>query len=412
MVGFDDFTPTYGVVLTPEPVVLPREQLSEWLKRLRSAAAAAPGVVGQSSQTRQPDERVPFYRVETSLGASVPYARLWWVELSDDEHVLIVVDDQPVTDDRMAPWVAALAEANARLGERESFVWSVCVGQTPTFGNNIGQRIKTECTVGDLRIEPGVLLHEWGRSSFGASGEIAFTYPSVVHGMVEAYDWSEDGARSLGITLHRLCSLLSLLWDSHWTVRGLVQSHEHSAIPPSNVAEGHAPEGQGDSPVSLPDWVDEAWAVLGGTTKSERRVSRATAMYREGVGVQGEHPSLALNAFTSVVETLADRVDVAPCEKCENVPGVVASFRAAVESVAPELAPRLTGIYKQRSRTSHDAHLHGSEVLIAGPVFGWVDRPEMDFDIDSLWPMRDVARRLVLRSLGHEDASRQLLGLS
>ena len=145
-----------------------------------------------------------------------------------------------------------------------------------------------------------------------------------------------------------------------------------------------------------PKWLDEAWEQMA----SRQWLGHAVAAYYEGLRLHREHPSMALVAFVSVVESVSNYLfDVSRCSECRSHLHVVARFRAVLRLVvSDDDADQLGAAYSPRSLTVHEAHLHGSDTSASsgmGPL--WND-PYQDFD----WVvhnMRRASAELLIRAL-------------
>lgn len=115
--------------------------------------------------------------------------------------------------------------------------------------------------------------------------------------------------------------------------------------------------------VELPDWVAEA--LTGVALKA--RVQRALNAHYEAMLLKNDQPSMALLGFAASIETLTlPRKGLPPCSgECQGVVGIAQHFREATAQVlSPAEVELLGNAYSRRSRTAHDANLHGSEAVL------------------------------------------------
>lgn len=134
----------------------------------------------------------------------------------------------------------------------------------------------------------------------------------------------------------------------------------------------------------------------------DESLADAVRMFHEGDQLVENHPSLALVAFTSVVESIA-QFDDAPrrCSECGQVTGSTKRFKRAISSVLPEEVAEMTAdAYERRSGVVHRSLLHGGEGhrgVLMSPMFG--RDPGFDFRWMTLRYTQDAARALLTNQL-------------
>ncbi len=141
------------------------------------------------------------------------------------------------------------------------------------------------------------------------------SWPIVVEG-----DWTNDDwvttERDASKELHKLCCLLSLLWNEAWQVR--VGPQRSDGIPPQALDDSAIPaiwhlgdvaqRGMRDE-VELPDWLHTGWLHSYFDEKVTKK-SAALSLWREGKLLQPEHPSFALVAFGSRRDDCSSRAAI------------------------------------------------------------------------------------------------------
>lgn len=135
------------------------------------------------------------------------------------------------------------------------------------------------------------------------------SWPIVVQGHWTGDDWIAT-ERDASRLLHKLCCLLSLLWNESWQVR--VGPQRSDAMAPRLLDDSSAPEiwDRNDvqqrglrTEVELPEWIYVAWwhSYFDEATRQPATLS----LWREGKLLQPEHPTFALVAFTASLEQAA-----------------------------------------------------------------------------------------------------------
>ncbi len=128
-------------------------------------------------------------------------------------------------------------------------------------------------------------------------------------------------------------------------------------------------------------------------------------MHHEGMDLRREHPSLALVAFVAAIEAIA-QITKKPekCDKCGMVLGSASRFRGAIEPALGEEEARLLGdaYGPRRSRTVHDARLHGSELQFGGwgSMSLFLPDDTFGFTAGTVVPAQKASRSLLLDALG------------
>lgn len=150
-------------------------------------------------------------------------------------------------------------------------------------------------------------------------------------------------------------------------------------------------------PVDPPDWMEHAWELLA----KERYVDDACAT--EGLLLAREHPSFALIAFISTIETLGAKLfPPARCPQCKQITGSGERFRRALALVEDEAtAVSLSKAYGPRSRTAHSSKLHGHELMRGALAIPGLFSLGQNFDFQwrTVFAMSGAARKLLAMAL-------------
>lgn len=373
----DDWAPDQLVPLTPgstSPVLsLDDGHKDEWLHHLYVELAAQER--GVSATTKR-----------TVDGAR--YEERWFNDESQDRARLIIFN---VTGglaaflgisgggdpDAEAAWrQAAVYATGATAQHRESVAWAAVVCQVPTGRGlrRMGLRLREPWEGAGLKVESSHhLLTEEVRSWYPGIGyrpSFWQFWPHHVGGTVDCYDWDEDGIERAAEILRRLVEVLTLAWDWPMEVRvgpsatGINVAGDEKAVVPGLSAGAVAEDSliRAEELVALPAWTNNAVGVQTATP-----LTRALAAHYEASLLKSEHPSLALIGFVASIETLAAAAGgkLPRCPECKALQGSGQRFKDAVAAVlTPGELDLLGKAYDRRSRTAHDATLHGPESVL------------------------------------------------
>jgi len=141
----------------------------------------------------------------------------------------------------------------------------------------------------------------------------------------------------------------------------------------------------------LPKWFGDAWRRL----DENPLVRDAVAIHYEGLRLQEDHPSFAVVAFVSAIETVG---------QLRGATTSRARFRAGLEIVTnAEIVEELVEAYAARSGTAHGGKLHGGEIggLPIGLIF-FGDTGPQDFRWGTVSRIRSASGRGVTAALADD----------
>ena len=378
-------------------------QGDEWLHRFAAAVSAEDSrisVVGH----RYDVTTHPFLQVKLKEEDHEADVVVLLAVAADAVHVFAAGQGEP-NEALTTQLVVATQVATARLGEEgEDQAWSAIVGYASERIGGGEKRLADEATVGSLRLISAETLltepdtsHQVSLSSWA----IHASTPIRVYGSSRGYSWDAASPRAAR-DLHTLCGLLSIAWNSPIVVR--------EAAAPLDWGDRHVPRyppwyrslddstdeerPAGGEAVTLPPWLDEAWA----RTQSAAYLVAALDAFLEGARSASRHPSLAAVAFTASVETIASRLyRLQHCAACKSSRGIGRAFKAALRHVVGEAeASVLDSVYSQRSKTVHAGVLHGGETrpgVISASI--WSTDSSRDFRWQTLWRLQRAAGQLL-----------------
>ena len=389
--------------------------LDEWVHHAQTFALPHIEPLGWSGGFRGTGDLVTPMRMEIGNPPAESYEtpRLWLMKVPGWERPRVFVvgwsedaDDASESDD-VGFWPEVVRSAMEAVGNSDQdFDWFAVIG--PALGSSNLHRhvhLTSPGRVGPIALvgdDGGYSEYETTRvAMLGTGGHVFSWWPLIASGTARGHDFPR-AQRSITPLLHRVCGLLSVAWDSCLTVRAHTQPGEFRAIPPGPAGSVHEDLKLLRREVEIPDWGQEAWHRL----EDSAMLRDALAIYHQGCLLEGSHPSFALTAFVSTVETVAQLNKGAKhCPECNQVLGSGQRFKEAVSRVLPEdIAEFVGGVYKPRSGTVHRGLLHGDESKVGhvnfGPLF---DRPEDNFRYATVRYTKQAARALMLEALGAHD---------
>src|SRR5215207_7348380 len=313
-------------------------------------------------------------------------------------------------------WESPLAEACERLGRaHESYEWTAIIGVLHDDFNQ-GPALAEELEIGGMRLASlSAPFFEFAAVPTApynllSTGNARYSWPVGVGGSADGYTWQGSADRSAADSLHALCTLLTLISNIPWGVRRAAQPGLNLDVttPSFNIGPGPAAdlfssEELTKTDLEIPSDTDGAWRRM----SADRRLAEAAGMFSEGVELSKAHPSFALIAFVSAIESTAQiNKGAARCEACNQVKGSTQRFHSAIAGVLDDNeATLLASAYAQRSGTAHRSKLYGAEQTRGSFLFPKTFGADetVTFQWTTLRLARRAARRLILGPLGLSD---------
>ena len=303
----------------------------------------------------------------------------------------------------------AVSSATQHAGRStKNFKWSAMIAQAP-HAKHHPTRLVSTLHVEDLTIEPGntvfaEVVHP-GRT-FDSSYRIHLSQPLRVRGQTPASSW-ELASLKADHTMRRLCGLLALIWEIPYKVAtSVVDCRYGDASSRSTRAGIQLADDSADGSVSweehlIPEHADKAWRKL----NSSVALQNAVDAYLEARYVQEQHQALALVAYISSIEAIANLLFERPKDS-----GITKAFRAALRVVLSEAeAEKLDRVYSWRSTTVHQGRMHGAGASSA-PLLTDIFATDVFSNLASLLPqLRRAARTLLVRALLEQLPSKRKL---
>ncbi len=405
----DDWCPDW----IDEPMFrpVPDDQKDEFHQRVFDHMRESYGW-GYSSDTRWPPVGGRPLRV-TELICNTPIGPHWsrlWIANATGGLVTWVVGTGQHDAHESDRWRAAVDDALAALGDRVAVPWRAYLAQAPPQVPYMRFRLSAPIDLADgTTFSPGDGLVRTGCMSSIGNHLMAVDHVSAlvrVDGVADCWSWQGDGEMAALRRLRLHAALLSLAWDSPWFVRdGPTDSVDSTWVDAEGPVSGTSyrwidklDHFMAPPPIELPEWLGEVEVPL-----DPGVVQRALVMHHEGLLMTRDHPSLAMIAFVSSIETMAAlQGELKRCETRRAQTGSTQRFREAVGSVVSNLeAQELSRFYDVRSRTAHDGALHGREVIAggSGPMSLYLPDEFMEFEYQTLRTVQAASRALIWRHM-------------
>lgn len=280
------------------------------------------------------------------------------------------------------PWLILLHQALSELNNpAPKVIWSAIVGPDPY--SEIGPHVTTlESTInlGPFEILAGnspylEKLPCLSPSQIGCT-EHFVSWPVQVRGETELVDKFHLSDQVL-VDLAILVSILSLAFERPWIVRHQPYPFSGSMDPLLRASIDDQDLHEISSvPIQLPAWISTAWDLC----KSEPTIKDALLVYQEAIRMMSWHPSWALAAFMSALQTIGSQITGRPTKQ----------IRAALDTcLSPDQVTEIMRLYSLRGDTVH-----------AGALFGHEPFAGVAFRASSLNPLRlDPVTEFHLRTL-------------
>lgn len=317
---------------------------------------------------------VPFAGAQFHVSRADISTRLEVVKIDTGLVAIVVGDTLEAVNEEFEMWRVAFQAAEQQLSHKApKWEWNAIIGPSPHTLYSWDLALAESCRIGPMRLHkstvymsegrPGSTL--WDHEINSASG----SWPVVVEGTVQAFEYHAVTDMAMGDLTH-LCSLLSLALGEPWVPRSLPML--------TNMRQYSVPTKAPGSPDWIPvveqprrkdfkisSWLGDAWNLT--KRNDQNHLRHAVATYREGLILSRSHPSFSLIAFVASIESIGKRhVKLERCGVCGQIRDSGKRFRDPLDRYLdrekfPATYQRIQSYYSKRSKTAHEARLHGSE---------------------------------------------------
>jgi hypothetical protein len=353
--------------------------------------------------------RVDEWQLNAADGRERP--RLWVVS-RDNSLVLFVAGQGDINDEDIEIWRLGVDTALSTLGSKRDVSWVAILSQAQLSPLALsGDRLSEPTQRGTLSFQllDGCIAEDSPLSSTGTGvmvGERSH-WPIKVEGSTSCYSWEKDGEWRTLQRLRKISALLSVAWESCWTLREGPRDPKfrwaNSAGPLMGrswrTMDKNDPLALGRS-VAVPEWLDGAEDHL----ERDNNLTAALLMHHEGLMLTRDHSSLALVCFIAAVETVA-QINKKPerCPECKSVLGSAKRFKDAIRAVLDgDQFEALAEAYSKRSLTVHQGRLYGAELRLGswGQMSLFLSDPIPHFEMGTVRAAQGASRKLIFGALG------------
>ncbi|MFF9733685.1 hypothetical protein ACF1GX_30200 [Streptomyces albidoflavus] len=330
----------------------------------------------------------------------------------------------PLAEDRVAVSACGIEQADENLisGFRAALTsaaeeirkparakkWSAIIGEAPSLFQGNPHHISKKLPLDGVKLS-STERHFWqpgvSDSPSVSSFSLHSSIPILVRGTSIGHDWTHTAQRDAAETLTVLVAFLSVIWNIHVDVeegptplefgeRQLPDRHPWV----QGIDLGPLTESSTVENFEIPEWINDAWLL----TKRTAKIKSSVTMYLEGLRVEDRHPSLALIAYVTAVESISLMLfEKKRCKECSNHLDVGLKFLEALKLVtAGSDLETLRLIYGDRSKTVHQGRLHGTELALGALSFGMLSNdPATSFKLNNVRIMKGAARKLLLKAM-------------
>ncbi|MFF7142742.1 hypothetical protein ACFZB5_16085 [Streptomyces nodosus] len=379
---------------------------NEWISRIAEYMTEHHGITGH-----QMGAHGSFIRVTVSVDRRGGNADTCLILIPlPEEKVVVLACGMECADERLiSEFRAALKSAKEEICKpAKPHKWSAIIGEAPSVFQGNPQQISEGFSLDGLKLssteryfwQPGV-----SASPTVSSFHLHSSIPILVRGTSVGYDWAHTAKRDAAERLGLLVAFLSVVWNIHLDV-------EEGPVP-LELGEVRLPdrhpglkefdllpvlESSTVGNLAVPEWLSGAWLM----TKRRSKIKSSVLMYMEGLRVEDRHPSLALVAYVSAVESVSLMLfEEKRCKECSNHLDVGNKFLETLKLVTagPDFE-LLRLVYGNRSKTVHQGKLHGTELALGAFSFGMLSNDSAtSFKLNSLGIMKGAARKLLVMAM-------------
>lgn len=333
----------HNAILSPCPLAVDWDaQEDEWRAHLTAVLGERLELRGLRSRLYlPPDADGVYHELELESTPKVLPLRLYWTP-QGVVAVLPFGDGQQLSHEL---WQGALDEATRRLANAPR--------ETPWVAY-VADDQRTALTTG---VQVGPMTLSAASDAYferqGSNGSVDWSYPVRVTGIASGIAWDTMEARA-GEDLYRLCAVLSVLFDSCWTVKQFANPSGSRTVSPPTTDPCLSPAGRGlrfekrntVAPAGLSDGWDAAAAqwIAGPLSAHYRALSH-----------QHDDPTTALALYVAAIEGVGARyVPLLRCECGQSRIGARKRFRHALRLTMTDAQARpLVKLYDLRSGVAH-----------------------------------------------------------
>lgn len=244
----------------------------------------------------------------------------------------------------------------------------------------------------------------------GASGRYNSKFELAVEGYTRGRTWATASVATSEL-ISKLAAYLSVQFDLVIELdESLICKSEFAAAFGQNTVERKRVKSlENAEPLNIDDRMINNWGFF----EKNKTLTDSFEMFAEGIRIEKEHPSLAHIAYVASIERIG--TDITPpkecaglhgdntihCENCIRIKGASAAFKSALrltmsQSKAKQFMKQSYG--KRRSKTVHEAVLHGAENKRGSSMHHSMvdDYSYFNFEVGRV---REIARAILLEAI-------------
>lgn len=366
-----------------------------------------PNMNGHGLSPTPANDDFPYWHLKMSYHGNdgkevnLPYLLILHGGTTPDGIYVVLQSKAGISKAQLDTWLNVINAATLELRKQSAkqFNWEAVIGQVREPGRSEHYSLKSRTTVGALTLRSsGTSYTSIDTNTAPRFNSISFnmTYPIIVTGVATGYDWTE-ASKEASRNLNNLVGLLSVAWQSTWQIIHSPGPEGTKPLKVPSIGIGIKPMGFPKMWASrqkrvIPKWLPNAFMKL----ETDEHVANALNTYHEGLLMQVQHPSFALLAFVSSIETIGRKLSIKAGNKKRFIIGIetVAKTKARAKEIADAL-------YKPRSDTTHEARLHGNEDLFGHVGLPSIFNPEPAdfFAIGEVSRIKNVSREVLVKQL-------------
>jgi hypothetical protein len=365
-----------------------------------------PGINGHGLSPTSANDDFPYWHLKMNYHGSdgkeisIPYLLILHGGTTPNGVYVVLQSEADISKTQIDMWLDVINAATLELRKQSAkqFKWEAVIGQVREDGRSEHYSLKSRTKLGTLTLRPSGTSYastDTNTSPRFNSTSINMTYPIIVNGVASGYDWTE-ASKEASRNLNSLVGLLSIAWKSTWQIIHSPgpEGPEPLKIPKAEIGMQpmfiHKMWGSRHRRV-IPKWLPKAFSKI----ETDEHVANALNTYHQGLLMQRQHPSFALLAFVSSIETIGRKLN----RKAGNKKRFIIGIETVTKTKAR--AKEIADAYKPRSDTAHEATLHGNEDLFGHVGLPSIFNPEPSdfFAISEVSRIKHVSRKVLLKQL-------------